>query len=104
MEEGGGHGFCFGCWKRGRGRGRRRRRIFFLLVLLFVFLLVGWLVGWLAVFSFLVSCLREVLFLYQLSPIAQNVYTFFFFLFFSLSFFLVELEGWLDYASPGRAD
>lgn len=80
---------------------------FYLLVLLFGFLLVGWSVGWLGRFSFLVSCLREVLFLYQLSPIMQHadmLFSFFFF-FFSPSFFLVELEGgWLDYASPGRAD
>lgn len=63
-----------------------------------------WLVGWLAVVSFLVSCLRWVLFLYQLSPIMQDADILSSFFFFFLSLFLVELEGWLDYASPGRAD
>lgn len=106
MEEGGGHGFfvlvvCFL-----EEEGEEEDDVFFTCCFCCSFFvwLVGWLVGWLGGFSFLVSCLREVLFLYQLSPIMQNVDILFSFFFFSLSFFLVELKGWLDYASPGRAD
>lgn len=100
MEEGGGHDFfvlVVFFWRR------RGRRIFFFLLLGFVRFLFGWLVGWGC--SFLVSCLRELIFLYQLSPIIQDADMLFSFSFFFLSlFFSVELEGWLDYASPGRAD
>lgn len=105
MEEGGGHGFLFLVVVLEEGEGEEEEGFFFLLlVLLFVFLLVGWLVvGWGA---FLCLLLKVGNFLVStFSYHAECGYAFFFFLFFSLSFFLVELEGrWLDYASPGRAD
>lgn len=99
MEEGGGHGF-FLFWLLFFGGGGGGR-FFFLWVLLFVFLLVGWLAG--GVFFPSVLFKAGIFLVSTFSYHAGCGYAFFFFFFLSL-FFLVELEGWLDYASPGRAD
>lgn len=94
MEEGGGHGFLFWLlfWE---GEGEEED-VFFLVVFIVRFSfgwLVGWLVGWLGRFSFLVSCSREVLFWYQLSPIVQNVDMLFSFSFFLSHFFWLSWRG-----------
>lgn len=103
MEEGGGHGFfvlVVVFWRRG-GEGEEEDGVFFLVVRFSL----GWLVGWLAGGAFSLGLLfkRGTFLVSTFSYHAGCGYTFFFFLFFSL-FFLVELEGWLDYASPDRAD
>lgn len=91
MEEGGGHGFFVLVVVLEEGEGEEGDGFpFLLLVLLFVF----WLVGC----SFLVSCSREVIFLYQLSSIMQDgdiLFSFFFFFLSPLFFWLSWRGGWI---------
>lgn len=91
MEEGGGHGFFVLVVVLGGGGGGGC--CFFLLVVFVVCFSFGWLVGWLGGFSFLVSCSREVIFLYQFSPIMQNVDMLFSSFSFFLSFFWLSWRG-----------
>lgn len=95
-------GMIFLFWLLAFGGGGGGGGRFFYLLVLFVFCLVGWLVGW---GGFLSWCLAQGRYFSCINFLlsCRMWICFFLFLFFSL-FFLVELEGWLDYASPGRAD
>lgn len=102
MEEGGGHGFfLFWLLFLEGEEGEGEEGFFFLLFVFF------WLVGWLTGRAFFPGVLFKGgnFLVSTFSYHAECGYAFFFFLFFFSLFFLVELEGgWLDYASPDRAD
>lgn len=78
---------------------------FFFLVGFVVRFLFGWLVGWLFFLGLLLKGGNFLVSTFSYHVGCEYIFFFFFsFPFFFSLFFLVELEGWLDYASPGRAD